>query len=374
MTERPAATVAAGAPASAAKERTFPCHKCGADLVYAPGQSTLQCPYCGHSEKVPQTAEEIKEYSFNDYLRKPRSHGYGVISGGRQDAKCQSCGAETQVDANLRATRCAFCAGPLIFEDKPGASDVITPEAVVPFKVARNDAEGAFRTWLRSLWFAPNALKTESQARQLQGIYRPFWTYDAYTVSHWTGERGTYYYVTESYTTTENGKTVTKTRQVRKTRWTWVSGTYNEFFDDVLISGGKNKDRDTTYSLGGLQPYASEFLSGFSAERYVVTCEEGWTQAKGVIKDAIHRGVERQIGGDEQRVHSIDTAYSGVKYKHILLPLWISCYNYQSKNYCFQVNGQTGEVRGDRPYSFWKIAALVVSILIIIAIIVRLAN
>jgi DNA-directed RNA polymerase subunit RPC12/RpoP len=379
MSEQPvdAATssdVATHAASATAKERTFPCHKCGADLVYSPGVKSLQCPYCGHAETVPQTEQEIKEYSFNDYLRKPKSLGYGAVPGARQEAKCQSCGAASQIDANLRATRCAYCSGPLIIDDKPGVVDVITPEAVVPFRVTRNDAESAFRAWLKSLWFAPTALKGETQARQLQGIYRPYWTYDAYTVSHWTGERGDHYYVTESYTATENGKNVTKTRQVRKTRWTYVSGVYSEFFDDVLIAAGQNKDQRTTYELGKLEPYAPEFLSGFNAERYVVSCEQGWVEAKNVIADEIRDGVRRQIGGDEQRIHSVTTAYNGVKYKHILLPLWISCYTYAAKNYCFQVNGQSGEVKGERPYSFWKIATLVLAILAAIAVIVLLTN
>jgi hypothetical protein len=32
------------------------------------------------------------------------------------------------------------------------------------------------------------------------------------------------------------------------------------------------------------------------------------------------------------------------------------------------VNGRTGEIQGERPYSFWKIALLVVSILIVVLI------
>jgi DNA-directed RNA polymerase subunit RPC12/RpoP len=374
MTERAIDETPAGAQPAPVKERVFPCHKCGADLLYAPGQSALQCPYCGHQEKVPQTEQEIKEYCFNDLLRKPRSLGYGTPTGARQSAKCQSCGAESQIDATLRATRCSYCGGALVFEDSPGAEDVITPEAVLPFRVTRQDASSAFDKWLASLWFAPNLLKSESHARQLQGVYRPFWTYDASTVSHWTGERGDHYYVTETYTTRENGKTVSRTRQVRKTRWTWVSGIYSEFFDDVLISAGKNNDRATNYELRALKPYAPEFLSGFSAERYTVSCDEGWTQARTVIEDEIRRGVRRQIGGDEQRIHSVNTAYSGIKYKHILLPLWISCYRYGEKTYCFQVNGQSGEVKGERPYSFWKIAGLALSILALIAIIALFAN
>jgi predicted RNA-binding Zn-ribbon protein involved in translation (DUF1610 family) len=360
---------------SALKEHKFPCKQCGADLVFAPGKSDLKCPFCGHVEKIPNTAETIDEWCFNDYLAKPRSRGYG--DSGR-DARCQSCGATTHLDASVRSTHCPFCSAPLITGDvdKETAEQdgVITPEALIPFQITLEKAQDAFRKWVSSLWFAPNAIKRDSHMKKMTGVYRPFWTYDSHTVSHWTGERGDYYYTTERYTTTENGKTVTKTRQVRHTRWTYVSGVYSDFFDDVLISAGKNTDFSTNYGLQALKPFAPEYLSGFGAERYVVSCEEGWSKAKDVIKDAIYSAVRRQIGGDEQRVHSVKTAYSGITYKHILLPLWLSCYRYNNKTYCFQVNGQSGEVRGARPYSFWKIFFLVVSIIAVIATIVLITQ
>jgi hypothetical protein len=378
MAESQPEPASVSAPPAAEKERKFPCKGCGAELLYAPGKSVLECPYCGHKETIPQTAEEIKEYSFNDYLAKPRSHGYGHEAGQRRTIRCGGCGAVTQVDATIRSTVCTFCATPIVLDDAPagaaGDDDVITPEALVPFAITAAQAQDLFKKWIRSRWFAPGRLKTETNLRQLQGVYRPYWTYDSHTVSHWTGERGDYYYTTESYTTTENGKTVTRTRQVRHTRWTPVSGIHADFFDDVLIFAGNKTDHPTTYRLGELKHYAPDFLSGLTAERYVVSCEDGWQQAKEVIEEHIHEDVEGEIGGDEQRVHSIDTAYRGVTYKHILLPLWLSCYRYGNKNYTFQVNGQTGDVSGHRPYSFWKIFLLALSIIGVIIVIGLLAQ
>lgn len=357
------------------KERRFPCKSCGADLVFEPGVNELKCPFCGHEEKIPQTAQEIKEYSFNDYLSKPRSRGYGKTSG--RDVRCGGCGAVTHLDPSVRATTCAFCGAPLLTDDQaagPASDDVIAPEALVPFHITAAQAQEAFRKWISALWFAPNTLKQENHLRQLQGVYRPYWTYDAHTVSHWTGERGDYYYVTEEYTEYENGKPVTRTRQVRRTRWTFVSGVYTEFFDDVLIPAGKTLDFASTYRLSALKPYAPEYLSGLGAERYVVSCEEGWGKAKEEIADAIYSTVRAQIGGDEQRVHSVNTAYSGITYKHILLPLWLSSYRYGNKAYSFQVNGQTGEVGGARPYSFWKIFFTVLAVAATVAVIAFLVH
>ena len=368
-------TEASSVAKESAKDRKFPCKSCGADLVFVPGLSELKCPFCGHAEKIPQTAQEIQEYSFNDYLAKPRGRGYGQTAG--RDVRCGGCSALTHLDSSVRATTCAFCGAPLLTDDQAGGAaseEVIAPEALVPFHITAAQAQEAFRKWIRSLWFAPNTLKQENHLKQLQGVYRPYWTYDAHTVSHWTGERGDYYYVTETYTVYENGKPVTKTRQVRHTRWTFVSGVHAEFFDDVLIPAGKTMDFATTYQLSALKPYSPEYLSGLGAERYVVSCEEGWGKAKEVIADAIYSAVQNEIGGDEQRVHSVNTAYNGITYKHILLPLWLSGYRYGNKTYSFQVNGQTGEVAGARPYSFWKIFFLALAVAAAITAIVILAH
>jgi hypothetical protein len=53
-------------------------------------------------------------------------------------------------------------------------------------------------------------------------------------------------------------------------------------------------------------------------------------------------------------------------FKHILLPVYISSYNYDGKQYSFYVNGQTGKIHGTRPYSFWKIFLAVVFGIIIL--------
>jgi hypothetical protein len=115
-------------------------------------------------------------------------------------------------------------------------SPVITPEGILPFVLDRKAAQAGVRKWLSTRWFAPNGFKKLAQQEGMQGIYLPFWTYDCQAYSHYHGERGDYYYTTETYTETNSeGQTETKTRQVRHTRWTPVSGSVRRFFDDLLI-------------------------------------------------------------------------------------------------------------------------------------------
>jgi hypothetical protein len=202
-------------------------------------------------------------------------------------------------------------------------------------------------------------------------VYIPYWTYDTDTDSKYTGQRGEHYYVTESYSTTENGKSVTKTRQVQKTRWHYVSGSVNKFFDDILTVASKSLPQKYVYKLEpwdleNLVPFDKKYLSGFIAEKYQVGLEEGFEIAKGIA--------EKEIGGDEQRISTLNTSYRDIKFKHLLLPVYVSAYKYKEKLYRFLVNARTGEVQGERPWSWLKIAGLVLLVVAIIAVIVILVN
>ncbi len=57
--------------------------------------------------------------------------------------------------------------------------------------------------------------------------------------------------------------------------------------------------------------------------------------------------------------------YEDETFKHILLPVWMAAYKYAGKSYRFLVNGQTGEVQGERPWSVWKITFAVIGGLIV---------
>jgi hypothetical protein len=225
-------------------------------------------------------------------------------------------------------------------------------------------------------WFAPSDLlrfaRTESR---LVGMYVPYWTYDSDTTSSYTGQRGDAYYVSVPYTTTVNGRTVTSMRQERRIRWTWVSGTVHDRFDDVLILASKSLPHKYAialepWDLKALTPYKDDYLSGFRAESYQVDLAQGFDAARNVMDGHIRAHARRDIGGDEQRIFSLDVRYDHITYKHLLLPIWISGYAYRGKTYRFLVNGRTGEVQGERPWSFWKIAFLVLGVLAAIGIVV----
>ncbi len=76
------------------------------------------------------------------------------------------------------------------------------------------------------------------------------------------------------------------------------------------------------------------------------------------------------VPGDTHRNLEISPTFSGQTFKHVLVPVWLLTYTYGNKPWQVVVNGYTGRMAGDYPKSPWKIAALV--LLVIIAVLIFL--
>ena len=121
-------------------------------------------------------------------------------------------------------------------------------------------------------------------------------------------------------------------------------------------------------------PFDSSYLSGFVTEKYTIPLKDGHLDAEKEAERIADRWARRDIGGDTQRIHSIDMRLTEQTFKHILLPVYISAYRYNGKRYNFFVNGQSGVLSGQRPYSFWKIFLFVLMIVAILSVIVYFAS
>ena len=77
----------------------------------------------------------------------------------------------------------------------------------------------------------------------------------------------------------------------------------------------------------------------------------------------------RQVPGDTYRNLSVRADWSGQTYKHILAPAWLLSYDYGRRAFQCAINGVTGAVAGEYPKSFWKIAFLVLGILVLVIVV-----
>ena len=352
------------------------CKGCGAVLQFKPGSKSLACTYCGAENQIEASTEFIEELDYEKFIHEKldKEEKIEVVS-----VRCSACGASITLDPHVTSDRCPYCAANIVVKSGT-TSTLLKPKSLLPFVIERRKAAELFRTWINKLWFAPSDLKkADVTSERLNGIYVPYWTYDANTHTWYTGQRGTYYYETETYTTTENNQTVTKTRQVRKIRWTSVSGQVQNDFDDILVIASNSLPKAYTerlepWNLSQLVPFNDKYLSGFRSESYQVEVTTGLDEAKKKMEPVIRRTIHSDIGGDQQSITTMNTIYSGITFKHILLPIWISSYRFKDKVYRFLVNGQTGEVQGERPYSWLKIMLAVLAVIIVIVVIVMLTK
>ena len=114
-------------------------------------------------------------------------------------------------------------------------------------------------------------------------------------------------------------------------------------------------DRLEPWDLPNLVPYNESYLSGFQSEIYQVDLDEGFEQARGIMDSRIYHAILSDIGGDQQRVNSLETQHAATTFKHVLLPVWSAAFRYNGETYRFVINGRNGKTQGERPYSVVKI-------------------
>jgi ribosomal protein S27E len=349
-----------------AADQQLTCEQCGAVLSYKPGTDSIVCEHCGHSNPIAVAKVEIVEHDLRAALEQ------GLAAAPIEETrtiKCPSCAAEFTFDPDRHAGVCPFCGQTIVAET--GAHRQIKPAAVLPFGIEERAARERVGSWLKGLWFAPSKLKRYARTEgRLSGIYLPYWTYDSRTRTSYSGQRGTIYQEPVRVQTVVDGRRVVQTRMVQKVRWQPVRGEVARAFDDILVLASRSlpaqmTDRLEPWDLQGLKPYAAEYLTGFQSEAYQVALDEGFKTANEKMRAVITGDVTLDIGGDLQRIERLDIRHAYTTFKHILLPVWLGAFRYRSRIYRLAVNGRTGEVQGERPYSFWKIAAVVLVVAVL---------
>jgi len=334
------------------------CPGCGSVLRYEPGTAQLRCPYCATDVPIGQEKVRAEEKDYLAYLSRAEDES---ITEETTRIKCGECGAEIVVPEEVVADTCPYCANSLIV-DKKVVKRSIKPAYLLPFGASARETNELFRKWLNSLWFAPGSLKKLARAdKGVIGIYAPYWTFDSATSSDYTGARGDYYFEPETVIVVRDGREARETRMVQKIRLTSVSGHVDLAFDDVLVVGSTSLPSAYAQSLepwdlGNLTAYDDRYLSGFLSESYRIGPRDAFELAKDRMAEEIQGAIMQDIGGDVQQIGSVDTAHRNIMFKHILLPIWTNCYRYHNKVYRFLVNARTGEVQGERPWSWIKIA------------------
>jgi ribosomal protein L37E len=336
------------------------CSACGGFMEYSPAAENLKCKYCGNMTELDKTAAAIEENDFL-YWKDRADESADSETTEAAEIKCRQCGAVTSLSPNVSGGKCAFCGTPFIMNEAT-VKRFWQPNYLLPFKISDREGGKNFGKWLAGKWLAPGALKKSAVSfDSFKGVYLPFWTYDTNTQTEYKGERGVNR--KEKYTTKE-GKQAERT----VTDWYNTSGNVSVEFDDVLVAASKTlppdiADKLTNWDLNNCIAFRKEFLAGFITEIYQSDFRDSLDGAKKKMEPVIESAIRKDIGGDKQRIGHKTIQYNDIKFKHLLLPVWISAFKFNNKLYQFVVNGRTGQVTGQYPKSMGKIVAVVLAVI-----------
>lgn len=355
--------------------RTYPCGQCGGQLEFDIALQKLACRQCGNVQELlearPGPVDERDLRAAIGAQRQFAARGLAQVSG-EKEIVCQNCGGHTVFSGTLTSTRCPYCATPIQREDVHDAPERLPVDGVLPFSIDDKRAKTAIEEWIKSRWFAPNEFKKYSTTGSFASVYSAYFTYDIQASTRYSGQRG------DNYTVTV-GSGDNRHTEVR-TRWSPRSGQVENDFDDIAVLANRGFDQKHIEALEPwpthqVRQFSPEYVAGHLSRTYDFGVEEAFETAKARTEPEIDATVRNDIGGDQQRITQRATSYGRLAFKHLLLPIWLLTVIYAGQPFQVMINGVTGEVHGQRPYSKIKIAfAVTIAVILAVVIFVLYSN
>ena len=317
-------------------EQTKKCPSCGGTMFFKPGSQSLLCQSCGHKETIPELVSKIAVNEM-DFLaaKNTASHDWGMEA---KLVTCKQCGAETIQNKLQLSGMCPFC-GSTTVEAADPEQDIMAPNGIIPFKITEDRALYIFKEWIKDRFLAPELLARDAQLNKFYGIYVPLFTFDVLTVNRFTGHY------------TENNRTLFK------------CGKFQHQVDDFPVVASKQLCSDKLllnvmkdYRTREAKPYTPDALAGFPCEHYSIGLNEAWNSVGKEMELYLKNQADKQ---DETKfLMGIDMAtdYFNLKYKYLIVPVWINSFYYDNQLYMIAINGQTGKIDGQWPKSFGTFA------------------
>ena len=336
----------------------FNCPQCGATTAFNVQGGGLTCAHCGYFE-APSKAivgKGAQEFEFTVKTMQLSAQGWGNI---RNEIDCQNCGAKTSVPIETLTHTCVFCGSNKVIQ-RAASQEILRPRFLIPFKFETNQCKGIVHKWLGADWMLPSKLNEISKNVDFNGVYLPFWTFDSNADAHWRAEVG--HEKTERYF--ENGEWKTRTVIV----WKWESGNVSKFFDDLIINGTDRLselhfERINNFDLNELSEYEPKYLAGIQAKSYDIALEAAWEKSRHKMREKTRQACRNQASTARIRNFSMSLDFSEESWRYILLPIYLAAYEYEGKPYQVMINGQNGDISGQRPVDWTKVWLVIAAIL-----------
>jgi hypothetical protein len=311
------------------------CSVCGALL----DEEDLFCGNCG--TEAPNRAPR-------DEAARTATHNF----------QCAGCGASMSYDASAGALRCPFCSS----EELEQRSDakILSPTAVVPFAVGRDQAEQSMRAYLGQGFWRPGDLAKAASVVGMQGVYVPYWVFSAETHTYWTADTD-------------------QTPAGARGDWAPMAGEHQGRYDGLLVgASGALSSGETAalcpFDLSASVPPEQVDLHNVTVEQFSVRRKYARPLARQGVEAREAEACDTNYVPGRCRNMKVNARIDNMTSEPTLLPVWIMAYRYHEKVFRFIVNGQTGKATGQAPTSLKKVAAAIAIAVAVIVVVMLLAG
>jgi hypothetical protein len=274
------------------------------------------------------------------------------------ELSCESCGAKLVVEATRRTARCPYCDSPSVI-DRPATPDRPDPVFAIGFSIDGTSARHNLRSYLKGHRWAPPALRLAT-AERVEGLYLPAYLYSAVADSRYRALIG------ENYTEMEYDARKKTTRRVTKTEHRELAGRHRCYVEDLFVTASEgipNVELEgiEPFDLGGLRRYAPDVVSGWISEEPSLSRDASLEAAREESRNRVQGRLRGFMPGDSHSRLQSATELTDEAMDLVLLPVWVCAVRWRTDQPPIRllVNGQTGEVSGEVPVSWAKIAAAV---------------
>jgi len=342
------------------------CPNCNASIKYNPKNKNWVCEYCGSKftlDELKNNEENFNKTNVNSSkeLKKEKSNDESVKDDNQEmDVyHCEDCGAEIIADKNTSATFCVYCKNTAILKSR--LTDKFSPSKIIPFSKTKEDAVEAFKNVGKRKFLMPKEFSNPQNIQELSGIYIPFWLYSCKMKGNVSGN-GTKVITWSTY---DYIYTKTDTYKVER------GGEFT--FDNIPVDGSVRfndaiMNSIEPFNYDDLIDFSYSYLSGFLAEKYDVPKNEA---KKITIDRAVNSAINELMSKARTNYNTFvannkDTEIIEEKIDYVLLPVWMVNIKYNDKMHTFAMNGQTGKMIGDIPYSKKKLFLFIIILFIIL--------
>ncbi|MDY4489528.1 MAG: hypothetical protein SPE19_03270 [Candidatus Faecousia sp.] len=331
----------------------YKCPCCGAGLLFRGDSQQLTCEYCDNSfdlETVRAFNASESQETFEEFQwdQEPSERWSDAEESRLNVFICPSCGGEIMTEETTAASFCPYCDNPTIM---PGRlSGGMKPDAIIPFRMSKEDAKEAFRKLCKGKPLLPGMFTKEQRIEKITGIYVPFWLYDC------CGNFDGNYNATRIHTWADANYNYTRTEHFLLKRGARAD------FQGIPMDGSSKMDNTLMESIepfdySQLQNFDMAFLSGYLADKYDVPSDQGKQRVKERVENAFDAQLQSSFLGYSTVVPtSCQLKIDHSKARYALMPVWILNTRYRGKLYTFAMNGQTGRMTGSFPISPQKCA------------------